>query len=144
MAAWFDQQDWVERYAPFGAMKNMQGVQQNNALMNPDGSITALGSWVRLPSLSLMSEANGLVHEQRINAQINFDERHKVNSIQHDTIRPQTFTLESNFSRFTFSLSLSTLQMLRFQPCFPIPLDNILLGFIQVTSNSSCAEYFLT
>lgn len=51
MAAWFDQQDWVERYAPFGAMKNMQGVQQNNALMNPDGSITALGSWVRfLPS----------------------------------------------------------------------------------------------
>jgi len=49
MAAWFDQQDWVERYAPFGAMKNMQGVQQNNALMNPDGSITALGSWVRLP-----------------------------------------------------------------------------------------------
>jgi hypothetical protein len=46
MAAWFDQQDWVERYAPFGAMKNMQGVNQNNALMNPDGSITALGSWV--------------------------------------------------------------------------------------------------
>jgi hypothetical protein len=27
-------------------MKNMQGVNQNNALMNPDGSITALGSWV--------------------------------------------------------------------------------------------------
>jgi hypothetical protein len=46
MSAWFDQQDWVERYAPFGAMKNMQGVNQNNALMNPDGSITALGSWV--------------------------------------------------------------------------------------------------
>lgn len=47
MAEWFDQQDWVERYSPFGVMKNMQGVNQMNALMNPDGSITALGSWVR-------------------------------------------------------------------------------------------------
>jgi hypothetical protein len=48
MAAWFDAQDYVERYSPFGVMKNMQGVNQMNALMNPDGGITALGSWVRI------------------------------------------------------------------------------------------------
>ena len=50
MAAWFDEQDYVERYSPFGAMRNMQGVNQFNALMNPDGSITSLGSWVCLVS----------------------------------------------------------------------------------------------
>jgi len=27
-------------------MKQMQGVNQDNALMNPDGTITSLGSWV--------------------------------------------------------------------------------------------------
>lgn len=46
MAEWFDDQDYIERYSPFGAMRNMQGVNQFNALMNGDGSITALGSWV--------------------------------------------------------------------------------------------------
>jgi hypothetical protein len=46
MAEWFDAQDYIERYSPFGAMRNMQGVNQFNALMNPDGTITALGSWV--------------------------------------------------------------------------------------------------
>ncbi len=68
MAAWFDQQSFVERYSPFGmsalavtssdpqadhccspgpgVMQNMQGVNQDNALMNPDGTITGLGSWV--------------------------------------------------------------------------------------------------
>ncbi len=46
MAAWFDTQDYVKRYAPFGVMKNQQGVNQDNALMNPDGSKTALGEWV--------------------------------------------------------------------------------------------------
>lgn len=45
MAEWFDQQDYIERYSPFGAMKQMQGVNQYNALMNPDGSITDLGKW---------------------------------------------------------------------------------------------------
>nr|ODN87979.1 hypothetical protein L203_03183 [Cryptococcus depauperatus CBS 7841] len=45
MAAWFDQQNYIERYSPFGVMKDMQGVNQNNALMNPDGSITSLGGW---------------------------------------------------------------------------------------------------
>lgn len=29
-----------------GVMQDMQGVNQNNALMNPDGSITSLGGWV--------------------------------------------------------------------------------------------------
>lgn len=48
MAPWFDSQDYIKRYAPFGMMKDMQGVNQDNALMNPDGSITALGSWVCL------------------------------------------------------------------------------------------------
>lgn len=61
MSEWFDQQDYIERYSPFGqsfvterpsqadnpgAMKQMQGVNQDNALMNPDGSITSLGNWV--------------------------------------------------------------------------------------------------
>ncbi|ORX39964.1 glycosyl hydrolase catalytic core-domain-containing protein [Kockovaella imperatae] len=46
MAAWFDTQDYVKRYSPFGMMENMQGVNQDNALMNPSGSITDLGSWV--------------------------------------------------------------------------------------------------
>ena len=46
MAAWFDSQDYVKRYAPFGMMENMQGVNQMNALMNPDGSISDLGGWV--------------------------------------------------------------------------------------------------
>ncbi|OXB38951.1 hypothetical protein LQV05_004067 [Cryptococcus neoformans] len=45
MAAWFDEQSYVERYSPFGVMQDMQGVNQNNALMNPDGSITSLGGW---------------------------------------------------------------------------------------------------
>ncbi|WVF72087.1 hypothetical protein IAT40_006899 [Kwoniella sp. CBS 6097] len=45
MAGWFDQQSFVERYSPFGVMKDMQGVNQDNALMNPDGSITSLGGW---------------------------------------------------------------------------------------------------
>ncbi|WRT67259.1 uncharacterized protein IL334_004226 [Kwoniella shivajii] len=45
MAAWFDSQPYVERYSPFGVMKDMQGVNQANALMNPDGSITSLGGW---------------------------------------------------------------------------------------------------
>jgi hypothetical protein len=27
-------------------MENLQGVNQDNALMNPDGSITSLGTWV--------------------------------------------------------------------------------------------------
>ncbi|AAW41614.1 hypothetical protein CNBB2240 [Cryptococcus deneoformans B-3501A] len=45
IAAWFDEQSYVERYSPFGVMQDMQGVNQNNALMNPDGSITSLGGW---------------------------------------------------------------------------------------------------
>ncbi|GMK58863.1 hypothetical protein CspeluHIS016_0603050 [Cutaneotrichosporon spelunceum] len=45
MAAWMDSQDWIERYAPFGMMRNMQGVEQYNALMGPSGEITGLGSW---------------------------------------------------------------------------------------------------
>jgi hypothetical protein len=46
MAAWFDQTEWVERYSPFGVMKDMQGVNQMNALMSPSGDVTALGTWV--------------------------------------------------------------------------------------------------
>jgi len=45
MAAWFDSQPYVKRYAPFGVMANMQGVNQFNALMDPSGAITPLGQW---------------------------------------------------------------------------------------------------
>ncbi|KAL1406848.1 hypothetical protein Q8F55_006257 [Vanrija albida] len=45
MAAWMDGQDWIERYAPFGYMRDMQGVNEANALMNSGGGITDLGRW---------------------------------------------------------------------------------------------------
>ncbi|WOO84422.1 Alkali-sensitive linkage protein 1 [Vanrija pseudolonga] len=45
IAAWMDGQDWIERYAPFGFMRDMQGVNGDNALMNSGGGITDLGSW---------------------------------------------------------------------------------------------------
>ncbi|EIW69392.1 hypothetical protein TREMEDRAFT_38998 [Tremella mesenterica DSM 1558] len=45
MAEWMDSQDYILRYSPFGAMENLQGVNQDNALMNPWGSITDLGNW---------------------------------------------------------------------------------------------------
>jgi len=54
MSAWFDKTDYVKRYSPFGVMQNMQGVNQMNALMNPSGSITPLGNWVRDPETQLM------------------------------------------------------------------------------------------
>ncbi|BEJ14428.1 hypothetical protein CspHIS471_0401950 [Cutaneotrichosporon sp. HIS471] len=44
-AAFMDSQDWIERYAPFGMMRNMQGVEQTNALMDSNGQITDLGRW---------------------------------------------------------------------------------------------------
>lgn len=46
MADWFNSQDYIERYSPFGAMKNMQGVNEANRLMGPDGHITDLGRFV--------------------------------------------------------------------------------------------------
>jgi hypothetical protein len=46
MSAWFDAQDYVERYSPFGAMKEMQGVNEMNRLMDAGGAITDLGKWV--------------------------------------------------------------------------------------------------
>lgn len=45
IASWMDGQDWIERYAPFGFMQDLQGVNTLNALMNGGGSITDLGSW---------------------------------------------------------------------------------------------------
>lgn len=45
MAAWFDSQDYVKRYSPFGVMENLQGVNEANALMDTSGGITSLGSW---------------------------------------------------------------------------------------------------
>jgi len=41
--SWMDSTPFVERYAWFGAMENMQGVNQGDALMSPQGSITQLG-----------------------------------------------------------------------------------------------------
>lgn len=38
-----DATDWVERYSYFGAMKEMQGVNEANRLMNKNGKITDLG-----------------------------------------------------------------------------------------------------
>ncbi|KDQ55080.1 glycoside hydrolase family 128 protein [Jaapia argillacea MUCL 33604] len=41
--SFMDNTDWVERYAWFGAMENLQGVNPSNALMDSSGKITALG-----------------------------------------------------------------------------------------------------
>lgn len=38
-----DSADYVERYAWFGAMENMQGVNVDNALMDSKGNINSLG-----------------------------------------------------------------------------------------------------
>lgn len=38
-----DETDWVERYAYFGAMRDLQGVNEANALMDEKGDITHLG-----------------------------------------------------------------------------------------------------
>ncbi|KAL4241257.1 hypothetical protein ABKN59_000250 [Abortiporus biennis] len=39
-----DQQYWVERYAWFGAMEDMQGVNQDDALIDTHGNIDTLGN----------------------------------------------------------------------------------------------------
>jgi len=41
--SFMDRTDWVERYAWFGAMENMQGVNQDDALMTTSGQINDLG-----------------------------------------------------------------------------------------------------
>jgi len=41
--AFMDAQDWVERYAWFGVMRNLQGVNPDDAMMNSNGQITDLG-----------------------------------------------------------------------------------------------------
>ncbi|KAJ7877085.1 hypothetical protein B0H14DRAFT_3106460 [Mycena olivaceomarginata] len=38
-----DQTDWVERYAWYGVKRDMNGVNQEDAMMDPDGVINALG-----------------------------------------------------------------------------------------------------
>lgn len=44
--SWMDQQDWMHGYAWFGAMTEMQGVNQFNQLLSSDGnSPTSLGSY---------------------------------------------------------------------------------------------------
>jgi hypothetical protein len=42
---WMDQTEWIGGYAPFGFMREMQGVNEENRLMNWDGTPTDLGSW---------------------------------------------------------------------------------------------------
>ncbi|KAE9408781.1 hypothetical protein BT96DRAFT_807750 [Gymnopus androsaceus JB14] len=41
--SYMDSSDFVERYSYFGAMENLQGVNEDNALMSTSGQITALG-----------------------------------------------------------------------------------------------------
>ncbi|KAJ7497598.1 glycoside hydrolase [Mycena latifolia] len=41
--AFMDAQDWVERYAWFGIMRDLQGVNGNDAMMDSNGKITDLG-----------------------------------------------------------------------------------------------------
>jgi len=43
VSSWMDQQWFVFAYFPFGAMLEMQGVNADNQLMNPDGYPNALG-----------------------------------------------------------------------------------------------------
>ncbi|PPQ89472.1 hypothetical protein CVT25_011998 [Psilocybe cyanescens] len=41
--SYMDNADFVERYAWFGAMENMQGINEDNALMDNNGKINSLG-----------------------------------------------------------------------------------------------------
>ncbi|KAI5124223.1 hypothetical protein M0805_005073 [Coniferiporia weirii] len=41
--SFMDSAEWVERYAWYGVMENLNGVDENNAMMNGDGTITPLG-----------------------------------------------------------------------------------------------------
>ncbi|KAK7473112.1 hypothetical protein VKT23_001211 [Stygiomarasmius scandens] len=41
--SWMDETDYVERYSWFGAMRNLQGVNRDNALMDSKGVINDLG-----------------------------------------------------------------------------------------------------
>ncbi|KAJ9114272.1 hypothetical protein QFC22_005724 [Naganishia vaughanmartiniae] len=47
MAGWFDAQPWITNYSPFGVMRQMQGVNEDNRLMDAEGKITALGDWYK-------------------------------------------------------------------------------------------------
>jgi hypothetical protein len=43
---WMDSTSWVGYYAWFGAMKDMQNVNDNNRIMTADGNgLTDLGKW---------------------------------------------------------------------------------------------------
>lgn len=50
MAHWFDQQDFIEAYAPFGVMRNMQGVDNSNRLTNNDRPNTLYDAISNVPS----------------------------------------------------------------------------------------------
>ncbi|KAI0728769.1 glycosyl hydrolase catalytic core-domain-containing protein [Fomitopsis betulina] len=53
--AFMDATDWVERYAWFGAMQHLQGVNSDDALMDSAGRINALGEQyigARVPNIS--------------------------------------------------------------------------------------------
>ncbi|KAJ8076882.1 hypothetical protein PM082_001305 [Marasmius tenuissimus] len=41
--SFMDETEWVERYSWFGPLRDMQGVNQGDALMDPSGKITDLG-----------------------------------------------------------------------------------------------------
>jgi len=43
--AWMDSTDWIHGYAPFGFMRQMQGVNDLNRLMTMEGHPTPLGSY---------------------------------------------------------------------------------------------------
>jgi len=45
MAKWFYEQDFVAMFAPFGAMREMQGVNAFNQLMDNSGNPTDLGKY---------------------------------------------------------------------------------------------------
>jgi len=45
MAKWFYEQDFVAMFAPFGAMRELQGVNEFNRLMDGDGNPTDLGKY---------------------------------------------------------------------------------------------------
>ncbi|KAG8863951.1 hypothetical protein FRB97_005151 [Tulasnella sp. 331] len=58
--SWMDSTTFVERYAWFGAMENMQGVNQGDALMSPQGTITSLGEQYIGSSASSASSGGGV------------------------------------------------------------------------------------
>jgi len=65
--SFMDETEWVERYAWYGAMENLQGVNPENAIMTPDGKINSLGEqYIGATNTTVASSAMALWMDTRL------------------------------------------------------------------------------